>query len=455
MPAVSLRLPALLLGACVAFAWPLALGAQSNDEIATGMQLNLSTPGARSLAMGGAFLGAADDATAAYTNPAGLAQLVGREVSVEGRLWDYTSRFTARGHLPETGVTGIGIDTVGGLEEGEIATREAAPSFVSYVETGNHWALAVYRHQLADFSSGLDTQGAFVGPRGAPFRLTPARSRLSLEVANYGLSGALTLPGGVSLGLGLSWYDFALASHTNRYFRAEPTGDLAVDGLTGNQFGPADFLPANILNTQTQHGDDHALAGSLGLLWRIDARWSLGAVYRQGPDFAFEATFVDGPAGELPGQVDPDLGGVGTFHLPDSYGVGVAYRPADPLLVTLDWNHVEYSDLADELLNVLRAARGEEHLFRIDDANEIRFGGELQTLAWRYPVAFRAGAWWDPDHRLRYTGSTQLRARFRPGDDAVHWSAGLGVVIHRLQLDLAVDRSPAVDTLSLSAVTRF
>src|SRR6185503_5660002 len=93
--------------------------AQSNDEIQSALQWNLSTPGARSLALGGAFLGLADDATAAYANPAGLSQLQQPELSVEGRSWDFTSRFVDRGHQPATGVTGIGVDIVDGLQLGE------------------------------------------------------------------------------------------------------------------------------------------------------------------------------------------------------------------------------------------------------------------------------------------------------------------------------------------------
>jgi hypothetical protein len=37
-----------------------------------GVDFRFNNPGARANAMGGAFIGLADDATAAYTNPAGL-----------------------------------------------------------------------------------------------------------------------------------------------------------------------------------------------------------------------------------------------------------------------------------------------------------------------------------------------------------------------------------------------
>ena len=45
-------------------------------ETNSAIPFSFSNPGARSLGMGGAFVGLADDATAAYTNPAGLTQLV-------------------------------------------------------------------------------------------------------------------------------------------------------------------------------------------------------------------------------------------------------------------------------------------------------------------------------------------------------------------------------------------
>ncbi len=60
----------------------------------TTFQFSFSNSGARSLGLGGAFVPLADDATAAFANPAGLQQLVRAEISVKGRLWGYTTPFT-------------------------------------------------------------------------------------------------------------------------------------------------------------------------------------------------------------------------------------------------------------------------------------------------------------------------------------------------------------------------
>ena len=60
--------------------------AQNVDiEALSGLQFNFGNPGARSLGMGGAFLGLADDASAAEANPAGLTILRKPEISIEAR----------------------------------------------------------------------------------------------------------------------------------------------------------------------------------------------------------------------------------------------------------------------------------------------------------------------------------------------------------------------------------
>ena len=83
-------------------------------------------------------------------------------------------------------------------------------------------------------------------------------------------------------------------------------------------------------------------------------------------------------------------------------------------------------------------------------------GFEYQVLEWRMPVAFRAGLWHDPDHRIRYVGERAIpRARFRPGDDDLHVAFGAGVAMKRAQLDVAVDVSDRSRTISFSSVVRL
>src|SRR3954462_10209801 len=89
---------------CSLVALPLA--AQNTDiESLSGLQFNFGNPGARSLGMGGAFLGLADDASAAEANPAGLTILRKPEVSIEGRNYLEQQLLPTSGTFPDTSRT--------------------------------------------------------------------------------------------------------------------------------------------------------------------------------------------------------------------------------------------------------------------------------------------------------------------------------------------------------------
>src|ERR1700686_4842502 len=91
----------LFLFAAISLALALPLAAQNTDiESLSGLQFNFGNPGARSLAMGGAFLGLADDASAAEANPAGLTILRKPEISLEGRNYEEAQLFTTSGTFP-------------------------------------------------------------------------------------------------------------------------------------------------------------------------------------------------------------------------------------------------------------------------------------------------------------------------------------------------------------------
>ena len=99
--------------------------AQSSAEVNAGIQFNFLNPGASHLGMGGAFIGGADDATAAYANPAGVINILRPEVSLEGRVWTYGPS------NPESGrgsgsPTGIGVDKIGHIREA--TTQRPGPS---------------------------------------------------------------------------------------------------------------------------------------------------------------------------------------------------------------------------------------------------------------------------------------------------------------------------------------
>jgi len=93
---------------------PLAISAQTGDAGAPGAFLKLGS-GVRALAMGRAFVGLADDATASYWNPAGLVQIKGEELSLMyaepfGKVAGITHQNLA--YAKETGDINFGLNFI-------------------------------------------------------------------------------------------------------------------------------------------------------------------------------------------------------------------------------------------------------------------------------------------------------------------------------------------------------
>ncbi|MFN7940724.1 MAG: outer membrane protein transport protein [Thermoanaerobaculia bacterium] len=429
--------------------------AQVKEEGAAGLQFNFSLPGARSLGMGGAFLGLADDATSALANPAGLVNLSRPEVTAEGRSFRFTHRFTNRGH--DFGdPSGRGTDTIAGLRLGEATDSATALSFLSFTWARPRWSVAVYRHQLLDFQSDFASQGAFRGSFPFVARLFPIQSTADLKIANYGVSGAYRVTEKLSLGLGLQYLQYQGDTQTLRYAIA-PSSTFPTQSF----FGPPNFDPRNLRTRETVHGDDHGIGWSVGALWHPLEPLSIGVTYRHGAKFDSQYVLTPGPAIQPFAPVTAKS----EFRVPDIYGLGISARPSDRWTVNFDVVRVEYSDLSDAL-GISPAAGFDADQIRLDDGVEVRFGVEYAFAELRHPFFVRAGAWRDPAHVLRFENTGELtpveavfgQMAFSPGDIATreyHGSVGFGWVVGSFQVDAAYDFSRSVDTASLSAVFRF
>lgn len=406
---------------CVALSAALAaspLFAITSDEVNAGIQFNFANPGARALGMGGAFLGLADDATAAYTNPAGLTVLAASEVAVEYRHSDFTTPFSSGGSFRTGPFDGSNL----GRDEAD--SNADAVAFLSYTYAGDGWALALYRHQPLAFEtayvqSAIDVQNA----AGTSIGSLPVKTtRIQADLVNYGISGAYRFSDSFSLGLGVVYSQFDLESDTVRSGR----------------------------NLQLQRGDDHDYTFNVGALWKVNERWSVGAAYRRGGSFDYRAGNFDSAGAPL---VVLDTG----FDVPHVFGVGLSFRPTDNLAITFDVNHVEYSRLTDSYDDIFNSAT----VLDVSNGTELRLGGEYVFTQFANPFSLRAGIWREPEHALVATGpanDTSVdvdRALFRPGDDEYHYTAGLGWAFPRFQLDLAADWSDQVTSYSVSGVVRF
>ena len=410
-------------------------------------ELSLSNPGARSLGLGGAFVALADDATAAYANPAGLVQLARPELSIEGRSWGYTTTVPVTGRAAGE-PTGIGLDNTAGPRPGDFSADLSELSFLSYSWPLDRWSFAVYRHQLARFESSVERHGYF-GPAGSQSLLLPldgglgpadtvrsfaARGSVSMDSVGFGAAVGVRLGDSLSVGISLAQVDTALRITGGNY--------LPDDDSPEGFFGESSHLPERRYYEADLRSDGADWTWNAGLLWRFDRQWSLGAVYRSGWEVGFRNNVRTGQAWPL-GPVD--VIGTGEIGFPSVFGFGVAYRAAgDRLTLAAEWDRVEYSKL-------LRSFGDDDDT--LSDGEEVRLGGEYVFTRPAAVVALRLGAWLEPDHRLRAESDDPFVRTSQPvGNDETHLAGGVGLVFEVFQLDIAVDLSEVVDTASISVV---
>jgi len=406
------------------------------------LQLSISDPGARSMAFGGAFVALADDATAAFANPAGLVQLLKPEISIEGRWRDYSEPYVRSGRI-EGQPSGIGIDTLDGLQSARSHEDVAGLSFLSFAYPLERWSLAFYRHEYAQHRFDGATQGLFGAGSGCcQPRYLDQRATSRLDFLSWGISAAWRINDAFDVGLGVVYHDTSLKAYVDQY--------LPDDDSPESRFLVNSYLPERLIIRQRSTSSDGDVTVTGGFLWRPTERWSLGGVYRQGLETGFR---VEGLAGEAvdfgvpPGEVI-FRETAGPIEFPDIYGAGIAYRnPDGRFTASFQWDRVQYSSIPQSL---------DLDDQRLDDSDEWHFGAEYVFLGSTPIVAVRFGAWLDPDHQMWATSDdVYVRALLPRGKDEWHYSAGLGIAAQRFQVDLAVDVGDRLSTLSLSAIYNF
>lgn len=427
--------------AIVSAIFSIAIPGFGQEQPAT-FEFSFSNPGARSMALGGAFAALADDATAAFANPAGLVQLIEPEISAEGRQANRQTEYVAGGRVAGE-PTGEGLDTVRGLRRGVSDQRQTGLPFASIVVPVKTWSFALYRQQWADFELASQIDGLFGVEDGEEVRAGDLRTRIRVNVVNTGLAAAYRLNERLSLGIGIASYQAVMDSFAEEFAQDEE-----------EFYEESPFSPDRLDTTYTHHAEDSGVSFHAGFLWRATPRWSVGGYYRQGPRLTLRVKETAGPAeSDVPaGTVVLDE--TSPLSLPDVYGLGIAFRsPSGAWTVGGEWSRVGYSSITEGLdVDVL-----DPNQVLLDDGDEVHLGLEYVFVRAKPILALRLGAWLDPAHRVVAgpTADSFERAVFAGGDDQVHVTGGLGLVFKQLQIDLGADVSEFAELVSLSLVYRF
>jgi long-chain fatty acid transport protein len=439
------RLVVMVAVACALLLTPSASQGQTSLQIP--LQFDFINPGAKSQAMGGAFVGLADDATATFVNPAGLMLLARSEVSIEGRHTRSETPFLERGRLSGL-VFNEGTDTVQGPAFGTSIGTHGGPAFASGVyvrRPSSRWRLAGYRHELVRVDQRFLSNGVFqkLPEEFTSRRDSPQEGLREVSVTGYGITAAYRPHPEVALGAGLTVYRFGLDSQFRRF---------DTDGF----LGPPN--PGVELGRSTQQGDETALAPTVGVLAGLSGRARVGVMYRHGPSFTFRTKDGGDPERE------------GAFRVPNTLAVGVSLRPlpeASMLVVAGEVTRVRYSRLREDFISDQARAVNRITSFGIDDGTEVHVGVQyLPTLFYGAPK-LRAGVWYDPDHSVRFEPSPsnvspnarlfdeRMSAALSSGRNLVHYTGGVGFSVSpRMEVNAAFTGSPRGRVVSVSIVVR-
>jgi long-subunit fatty acid transport protein len=269
------------------------------------------------------------------------------------------------------------------------------------------------------------------------------RKVMDLEIASYGLSGAYRLSDRLSLGLGVALHEVDLSAGLDSFEILDPNDPQGQDWWGAHSF----FAPQLLVSEWSLESNDSSWGLLAGLLWRMSERWSLGAVFRQGPEVEAQVEERAGPMHRDAPQGTVYVSETGNLRLPSVFGLGASFRSrGGRLTVGFEWDRVGYSSILE----------GADDDLVLRDANELHVGAEYVFSRSTPIVAARLGAWLDPDHRIGYRGDSYVsRALILPGGDEIHIAGGLGVVFEKLQVDLGIDVSEPVSTVSVSTIYSF
>lgn len=367
-------------------------------------------PGARSLGMGATFVGVADDATAAASNPAGLVILTKPEASVHGRFSHFEE-------LADSGYTSP-------------ASSDTSLSYASLVVPLKPASFSVYYQQVSNFDIERQFAGNVLFQSGQGPSSFSSTSQIDILVEDLGFSGALKLGKRLSIGATLA------------------RRRLSFTYLNTNVIGALDLTDQA---SADQQSDDQLVFNS-GLLINPNGKLSLGFVFKKGGEFQipYVVDYEDslrGPAA-CP-QPDPFCT-AGAIHIPDTWAAGAGFRPSARWLFAIDAALLRYSQLSP---TVFRSIPYDIYppltteLLRTEFSDVVQLNGGFERIfPGRPTVGLRGGFF----HRPNFNKDGTLDA------GATFGTVGLGLVFgDRGQLDMAASFSKNTSEGLVSLVIRF
>jgi long-subunit fatty acid transport protein len=357
----------------------LTINAHAQD-IEISSSLNPVGSGARATGMGGAFIGVADDATAASWNPAGLIQLEKPEISVVYSYFHRRQSYDSKSH-PE-------IETANNMDSSGINYASVAYPFVLLKR---NMTISLNYQRLFEMNKEVNVRYTWdiLGDK------LYDDIKYSQEGFLYALSPAYAVQVTPQFSLGATlnfWGNYLGKNGWETSFRSFGTGMLAG-------------APVEMTINSKQTFSFEGINANFGFLWSFYPKFTLGGVFKTpfDADLRRETRFYQSQNWPTLNDFSDSLSTTRedlTMKMPMSYGLGLAYRHSDSLTIAFDIYRTDWSEfiLVDEAGNELNPLDGRPiREGALKDTTQVRFGAEYLFIKEKYVIPVRVGLFYDPE----------------------------------------------------------
>lgn len=355
----------------------LGYSASFGAEIEIPSSFNPVGSGARAIGRGGAFIAVADDATAASWNPGGLTELKKSEASVVFSGFHRKEDNTFGTHSEANGLNSVSESNINYL------------SMTYPFELFNHNMVVSLSYQtLYDFTRDW----SFILKQDLGFQRSEDSWNFQQDgrLSAIGLSYGIRVIPEISIGVTFNFWDNNLTpNHWEQKYRKITSGVVPGDRL----------LSEDYMRTETY--SFKGFNSNFGVLWRINYKFTLGAVFKTAFKADIEHKKESNRLRTSPSFLREDSYEIKNEELkmPMSYGVGFGYNFSDHFSIAGDiykteWNNCLYKQADGKEVSPFSTSGQTD----ISPTYQVRVGAEYLFInkEKNYIIPIRAGIFYDP-----------------------------------------------------------